>query len=125
MTETEQGRPRELFALVVDYVAPLAEVDALMEDHRRFLERFYTDGTFVMSGRQVPRQGGFILAACEDRARMEAVIAQDPFVRGGVAEYRVVQVQPTKAGRLMQPVLDELLAPAARCGAGFATPPTG
>jgi uncharacterized protein YciI len=109
MTDAQRGG-RELFALVVDYVAPLAEVDALLEDHVRFLDRFYAEGTFLMSGRQVPRQGGFILAVSEDCASMEAVIAQDPFVRGGVAEYRVLQVQPTKAGRLMQPVLDEHLA---------------
>lgn len=109
MTDAQRGG-RELFALIVDYVAPLPEVDALLEDHVRFLERFYAEGTFLMSGRQVPREGGFILAACEDRSSMEAVVAQDPFVRGGVAEYRVVQVQPTKAARLVQPVLDEHLA---------------
>ena len=109
MTDPQQGG-RELFALVVDYVAPLADVDALLEDHVRFLERFYADGTFLMSGRQVPRQGGFILAVSDSRASMEAVVAQDPFVRGGVAEYRVLQVQPTKAGPLVQPVLDAHLA---------------
>ena len=109
MMDAQQDR-RELFALVVDYVAPLAEVDALLEDHVRFLDRFYAEGTFLMSGRQVPREGGFILAVAQDRTSMEAVVAQDPFVRGGVAEYRVLQVQPTKAGRLVQPVLDAHLA---------------
>ena len=109
MTDAQQGG-RELFALIVDYVAPLTEIDALLEDHVRFLDRFYADGTFLMSGRQVPREGGFILATCADRTSMEEVVAQDPFVRGGVAEYRVIQLQPTKAGRLLQPVLDEHLA---------------
>ncbi len=101
------GTERAVFALLVDYVAPLDEVDALLDKHVSYLDRLYADGTFLLSGRQVPRTGGFILAAAEDRATIEALTAQDPFVRSGVAEYRIVQILPTKAERLMQSVLAE------------------
>lgn len=99
-----------VFALTVQYVAGLDRVDALLSEHVAYLDRCYEKGLFLLSGRQVPRTGGFILAVAPDRAAIEAVIAQDPFVRDGVAEYRVVEVAPTKAA----PAVGALLA---ECGA--------
>lgn len=102
---TRDPRPA-LFALTLRYVAPLARVDELLAEHVRFLERYYSDGTFLLSGRQVPRTGGFILAVAPDRAAIDSVIEQDPFCQNGVADYDVVEVMPTKA----EPRMEALLA---------------
>ena len=44
-----------------------------------------------VSGRQIPRTGGVILAHGDDRDEMEALAAGDPFVTGGVATVEVIQ----------------------------------
>jgi uncharacterized protein YciI len=85
-----------MFIVLLTYVRPLAEVEALMADHNRFLDEHYSAGLFIASGRKVPRTGGFILIAGQDRERVMATLARDPFQIAGVATYEVVEVVPTR-----------------------------
>jgi len=78
-----------VFLLRLTYTAPLDEVDALMRPHLAWLRSHYEAGRFVVSGRQVPRVGGIVIARGDDQAEMEAIAAADPFVRGGVATVEV------------------------------------
>ena len=85
-----------MFVLVLSYIKPLEEVDALMREHMAWLTAGYRDGHFVVSGRQIPRIGGVILARGEDRDAIEALAAEDPFVRGGVADVQVIQFRASQ-----------------------------
>lgn len=78
-----------LCLILLDYVAPLEQVDARMKAHVAWLTRGFEQGVFVVAGRQDPRTGGVILARGR-RAEAEALAASDPFVREGVAEARVI-----------------------------------
>ena len=69
----DQGRAgRLMFLLSLNYIAPLAEIDAAMSDHVSWLNRGHTAGSFLAWGRKVPRTGGIILAR-GGRAEVEAV----------------------------------------------------
>ncbi|GII23635.1 YciI family protein [Planosporangium mesophilum] len=95
-----------MFLLIVSYTAPLAEVDAILADHLQFVVDHYADGTFLLSGRQNPRDGGgFILAKGDDRDAIERLIATDPFVIKNVAAYTVIQVEPTRAAAELKDAL--------------------
>ena len=85
-----------MFVLLLTYVKPLPEVDALMREHVAWLKEHYAAGRFVVSGRRIPRTGGVILARGDDRAEIEALAATDPFVRGGVATCEIVQFRPSQ-----------------------------
>jgi len=85
-----------VFVLLLTYVKPLPEVDALMREHVAWLKEHYAAGRFVVSGRRIPRTGGVILARGDDRAEIEALAATDPFVRGGVATCEIVQFRPSQ-----------------------------
>lgn len=80
-----------MFAILVTYVRPLNEIDALLDAHVRFLDEHFADGTFLAAGRQVPRTGGVILARSGDRAALEKLLTQDPFAIHGAATYQVVE----------------------------------
>jgi len=84
-----------VFVLLPTYIAPIEEVDALLTEHREWLEEQYAAGRFLFAGRREPREGGFILAADGDRAEFERIAATDPFAVGGVARYEVLEVRPT------------------------------
>ncbi|CAM3733401.1 YciI family protein [Nocardiopsis rhodophaea] len=86
-----------MFLLLLTYQGDLAEIDRLLPAHNEYLRRNYEDGTFLMSGPRVPRCGGVILAEGEDRARIDRIISQDPFVREGAASYEVVQWNATRS----------------------------
>jgi uncharacterized protein YciI len=94
-----------VFVLLLTYVKPLAEVDALMAPHVAWLDEHYAGGRFLVSGRRIPRTGGVILARGDDLAEMEALAATDPFVAGGVATCEVIRFRASQRA----PGLDALL----------------
>jgi uncharacterized protein YciI len=94
-----------VFVLLLNYVKPLEEVDALMRDHMRWLNEHYDAGRFLVSGRRIPRTGGVIVARGDDREEIEALAASDPFVSGGVATCEVIHFRASQSA----PDLDGLV----------------
>src|SRR5687768_9903093 len=70
-------RPPPMFVLLLSYVRPVEEVDALMRQHMAWVSEQYDAGRFVVSGRQVPRTGGVIVARGDDRDEIERIAASD------------------------------------------------
>jgi uncharacterized protein YciI len=80
-----------MFVIELIYKADLPQIDAQMKAHVAWLDKHYAAGTFVLSGRKVPRDGGIILANGHDRAAIEVLVREDPFVANGLADYRLVE----------------------------------
>jgi len=85
-----------MFVIELIYKADLSEIDAHMKTHMAFLKKHYAAGTFLVSGRKIPRDGGIILALGKDKAEIEAVMAQDPFCKHGLAEIRVIEFRASQ-----------------------------
>ena len=85
-----------MFVIELTYTAPLSAIDAAMKPHVAWLNRHYASGTFIASGRKVPRDGGVILATIASRAELEAIVAADPFVAGGLATARVIEFRASQ-----------------------------
>jgi uncharacterized protein YciI len=96
-----------MFVIELLYTAPLAEIDAAMTAHVAFLNKYYAAGTFVVSGRKIPRDGGIIIAVGSNRAAIEAIAGEDPFVRRGLAEFRVVEFRASQRAKDIQKRIDE------------------
>ncbi len=94
-----------MFVVVLTYQKPLELVDRCLAAHLVFLDEQYQAGTFLLSGRRVPRTGGVILAQAPDRASLQAVLEKDPFYREGLAHYETIEFQATR----MQPALEAVL----------------
>jgi uncharacterized protein YciI len=80
-----------MFVIELIYKAPLADIDAHMAAHVRFLKKYYSAGNFLVSGRKIPRDGGIILAAGRSRKEIETIVAEDPFHKHGLADFRVIE----------------------------------
>ena len=85
-----------MFILSLTYIAPLEDADKHMETHMAWVKSGYDQRLFLASGRKVPRTGGVILA-CGERAVLERMCADDPFVVHGIAEYEITEVAFTTA----------------------------
>jgi uncharacterized protein YciI len=85
-----------MFVIELVYKADLARIDAHMRAHVRFLQKYYAAGNFLVSGRKIPRDGGIILAVAESRARIEAIVAEDPFHVHGLANFRVIEFRASQ-----------------------------
>jgi uncharacterized protein YciI len=85
-----------MFVIELTYKVALAEIDAAMKPHVAWLQRHYASGTFIASGRKIPRDGGVILATAPDRATLEAIVREDPFVARGLADARVIEFRASQ-----------------------------
>jgi len=85
-----------MFVIELIYKASLAEIDANMAAHMRFLKKYYASGHFLVSGRKVPRDGGIIVAVGGSLEEIEAIAAEDPFRQRGLADVRVIEFRASQ-----------------------------
>jgi uncharacterized protein YciI len=85
-----------MFVIELIYKADLAEIDAQMAAHVRFLKKYYASGNFLVSGRKIPRDGGIILAVGTSRQQIETIVAEDPFHAHGLADFRIIEFRASQ-----------------------------
>lgn len=85
-----------MFVVELIYKAALPEIDAKMRSHMVFLKKHYAEGTFLVSGRKIPRDGGIILALGKSRNEIEKIMQEDPFCKHGLAEFRVIEFRASQ-----------------------------
>lgn len=85
-----------MFVIELIYKAELAEIDAHMAAHVRFLKKYYASGHFLVSGRKIPRDGGIILAVGKDRQEIQAIVEEDPFHARGLADFRIIEFRASQ-----------------------------
>jgi len=85
-----------MFVIELSYKADLAEIDAHMAAHVRFLKKYYASGNFLVSGRKIPRDGGIILAVGTNRQEIEAIILEDPFYAHALADFRIIEFRASQ-----------------------------
>jgi uncharacterized protein YciI len=90
-----------MFVILLNYKKSLSDVDRFVDEHRKFLERYYASGHFLLSGRKEPRTGGVILAKAETKAEIESIVRSDPFYREQIAEYEIVEFLPSMSSHLV------------------------
>lgn len=95
-----------MFVVLLTYKKPIAEVELHLAAHIAYLDEHFATGTFVASGRKVPRTGGVILAKAESRTVLEAILHQDPFSIADVAEFEVIEFVPTKTAPRLESLIE-------------------
>jgi uncharacterized protein YciI len=85
-----------MFIIELTYKVPTEQIDANMASHVAYLEMYYHTGHFLASGRKEPRDGGIILAKASSKKKVEDIIAEDPFKRNELADYRIIEFKATK-----------------------------
>jgi uncharacterized protein YciI len=87
---------KSVFVIELTYKAELADIDAAMSPHVAYLKKYYDAGSFVLSGRKIPRDGGVIIAVGESRERIEAIAREDPFHARGLSDFRVIEFRASQ-----------------------------
>ena len=80
---------------VLTYKKELSEVEKSLQEHRIYLDKYYSSGKFIASGAQTPRIGGIILMNIT-KEEAQLLIKEDPFFRNDIAEYELIEFSPTK-----------------------------
>jgi uncharacterized protein YciI len=74
-------------------------VDQAIEEHRAFLAKYVQQGVFLIAGAKVPRTGGIIIVKDMERARLDAILTEAPFLRHNSATCTVTEFN-AKWGKL-------------------------
>ena len=88
-----------MFVIELTYKADLSEIDAHMATHIAFLRKYYDAGNFIVSGRKIPRDGGIIVAVGESKAAIEKLVAEDPFHKHGLADFRIIEFRASQRAK--------------------------
>src|SRR5688500_1302241 len=95
-----------MFVIELTYTSDLAEIDAHMAAHVKFLNKYYASGHFLVSGRKIPRDGGIILAVGSNRSEIEAIVNEDPFYKHRLAEFRIIEFRASQRAEDIQERID-------------------
>ncbi len=82
--------------MISTYLAPLDDVDKARDEHLRFIDGLEERKLVVSAGRQDPPVGGVVLLAVDTEAEASALMADDPYVRRGLARYEAIGWQPSR-----------------------------
>ncbi len=85
-----------MFVVVIKYKKPLERVDAVLAEHRAYLDEGYRNHYFIASGPCNPRTGGIILSQLKNREQLDEIIKHDPFYTQHIADFEVIEFNPVK-----------------------------
>lgn len=92
-----------MFIVIGIYARPMEDVKRLLGAHHEFLKRHFDRGHFIVAGRREPPAGNVMLAQSLGRRRLEAILDEDPFVKGGVVRYEIIEFVPALYDRKFEP----------------------
>jgi uncharacterized protein YciI len=98
------GSVGRMFLIELSYKVDLAKIDAHMAAHVRYLKKHYASGTFVASGRKIPRDGGVILAVGDSREEIERIVNEDPFCSHRLADFRIIEFRVSQRAADLNPL---------------------
>jgi len=94
------------FIVEITYSVPVEQLSEILPQHRAFLKIGYERGMLLVSGPQIPRLGGFVVARAKSVEVLQDFFARDPYNLNHLATYRFVEFDPV----LHQPFLSDWLA---------------
>jgi uncharacterized protein YciI len=87
----------KMFLVLMRFGPARAKAGDYMEGHRRWLQRGFDEGVFVLSGSLKPNLGGAVLAYNTTLDDLQQLISEDPFVAHDVVQAEVLELAAAKA----------------------------
>lgn len=94
-----------MFIVSLTYECDIGDIEKHLDSHIQYLERQYSKGIFLVSGRKEPRTGGIILARRKPN-NVRRILAEDPFKIHGLAHYDITEFIPTNAADMLSVLIE-------------------
>lgn len=85
-----------MFIVNIEYNKDLSIVKKFATKHQKFLDEYYDQGYFILSGPIYPEVDEIILANVEKLDKLKDILKEDPFYINDIAEYEITEFIPTK-----------------------------
>lgn len=90
------------FVVEIKYKVHIDEIEKIRPDHRNFLDDGYKKGIILMSGPQLPRVGGIIIARAESMEKLADFLKDDPYQVNKAADYEYIQFDPRNYQKFLE-----------------------
>ena len=97
----------KFFVCEIVYKAPLEKIEETTMEHRSFLRTGYDKGFILLSGPQVPRTGGIVIAKGESMEAVSEFFSNDPYQKKGLAEYVFIEFNPKNYQEFLKEWVEE------------------
>ncbi|SHG33468.1 YciI family protein [Streptoalloteichus hindustanus] len=85
-----------MYVVLLNFAAPLDQVDNFLPDHAVWLAEHYAAGNFLASGRRHTRDGDVIIARAMPRGRLDAILACDPLAVRRLVHHEILEFQASR-----------------------------
>src|SRR5260370_40873176 len=85
-----------MYILFINPTKSPEELAPVFPAHSEFLNSYVKTGKFILTGGLTARPAGVVLANVNTEEELKALLAEDPFVREQVAEYQVIEFEPSR-----------------------------
>lgn len=95
-----------MYIVILTYKKPIEEIERVTVPHRAFLDTLYAQNILLISGPQVPRTGGILVARGGRTAgELMDILQNDPFYTEGIADYHIIEFNPVKHHEALKELL--------------------
>ncbi len=91
-----------MFIIDITYKVEIEKVEEHIEAHIEFLNEEYEKGTFLASGKKVPRTGGVILSNIASKEKLEKILEKDPFKKYELANFEITEFVVSKTAKELE-----------------------
>jgi len=86
-----------MYIVILTYKKPIEDIERITIPHRAFLDTLYAQNILLISGPQVPRTGGILVARSgQTKDELMEILKGDPFYTEGIADYNIIEFNPVK-----------------------------
>lgn len=85
-----------MFVVLLRFSSNKSEAGRFMDGHKRWIQRGFDDGVFVMAGSLQPAGGGGILAHRTTLSELTDRVRDDPFVAENVVSAEILELAPSR-----------------------------
>lgn len=85
-----------MFVVLLKFTGDKSRASALMDGHKRWIDRGFADGVFSLVGGLQPNAGGAVVAHGISLAELQARIGEDPFVAENVVSVEILEITPSR-----------------------------
>jgi uncharacterized protein YciI len=95
-----------MFLVLLKFSENKAKAGDFMEGHNQWIKRGFDDGVFLLVGSLQPGLGGSVIAFNTSLADLQSRVNDDPFVEQGVVTVEILEIDPKKADKRLEFLLN-------------------
>ena len=86
-----------MFIVLLKFAENKSKAGEFMEGHNQWIKSGFDDGVFLLVGSLQPSLGGAVVAHNISLLELNAKVDEDPFVKEGVVNAEILEIDPKKA----------------------------